>query len=178
MLARNCDLCWLASSSWRLFSWISRKSRALSTAMADCVAKVSSSRTTLAGNSPGPRRLTTSAPTTWSARTIGTASSARKPALRSIARVASDIGLVSKSDTCAARRVEAARQTTLSRASPMTWRNTASVSSSSPQLARGTNSSCVDSTVYIVPESTPASRTEAWTTVSSTVSSSSEELTA
>jgi putative ABC transport system substrate-binding protein len=27
MLARNCDLCWLASASWRLLSWISSNSR-------------------------------------------------------------------------------------------------------------------------------------------------------
>src|SRR6516225_7769596 len=30
ILARNCDLCWLASSSWRLLSWISSNSRTFS----------------------------------------------------------------------------------------------------------------------------------------------------
>jgi hypothetical protein len=29
MLARNCDLCWLASAIWRLLSWISWNSRTL-----------------------------------------------------------------------------------------------------------------------------------------------------
>jgi len=33
MLARNCDLCWLASSSWRLLSWISSNSRTFSMAI-------------------------------------------------------------------------------------------------------------------------------------------------
>jgi hypothetical protein len=46
MLARNSDLCRLATSSWR-------NSRAFSMASADWVAKVISSRTTSAGNSPG-----------------------------------------------------------------------------------------------------------------------------
>ena len=34
MLARNCDLCWLAVSSWRLFSWVSSNSRTFSIAIA------------------------------------------------------------------------------------------------------------------------------------------------
>ena len=45
MLARNSDLCWLAISSCRLLSSISRNSRAFWMASADWVAKVSSSST-------------------------------------------------------------------------------------------------------------------------------------
>ena len=43
MLARNCDLCWLASSSWRLLSWISSNSRTFSIAIAAWSAKVATS---------------------------------------------------------------------------------------------------------------------------------------
>ena len=53
MLARNSDLCWLATSSCRLLSSISRKSRAFWIARADWVAKVFSSSMTSGGNSPG-----------------------------------------------------------------------------------------------------------------------------
>ena len=49
MLARNSDLCWLAASSCRLFSSISRKSRAFWMARADWVAKVRSSSIVSAG---------------------------------------------------------------------------------------------------------------------------------
>ena len=40
MLARNCDLCWLASASWRLLSWISSNSRTFSIAITAWSAKV------------------------------------------------------------------------------------------------------------------------------------------
>ena len=40
MLARNCDLCWLASASCRLLSWISSNSRTFSIAIAAWSAKV------------------------------------------------------------------------------------------------------------------------------------------
>src|SRR6516225_7731667 len=40
MLARNCDLCWLASASWRLLSWISSNNRTFSMAMAAWSANV------------------------------------------------------------------------------------------------------------------------------------------
>src|SRR5262249_45680070 len=43
MFARNSDLCWLAASSCRLLSSISRKRRAFWMASADCMAKVCSS---------------------------------------------------------------------------------------------------------------------------------------
>src|SRR5215831_8723903 len=63
MLARNCDLCLLASASSRLFSSISRNSRAFWIARTDWSAKVSSRSTVLLGNSPGCLRRTTSMPT-------------------------------------------------------------------------------------------------------------------
>jgi hypothetical protein len=40
MLARNCDLCWLASASCRLLSWIPSNSRTFSIAIAASSAKV------------------------------------------------------------------------------------------------------------------------------------------
>jgi hypothetical protein len=40
ILAKNCDLCWLASPSCRLFSWISSKSRTFSIAITAWSAKV------------------------------------------------------------------------------------------------------------------------------------------
>ena len=77
MLARNWDLCWLATASWRPFSSTSRKSRAFWMASADWVANVFRSSTTSGGNSPGARRIIESAPMTWSSRTSGTANSVR-----------------------------------------------------------------------------------------------------
>ena len=53
MLARNSDLCRLATSSWRLLSAISRKRRAFWIASADWVANVFRSSMTSGGNSPG-----------------------------------------------------------------------------------------------------------------------------
>ena len=80
MLATNCDLCWLAISSSRLFWAISLNRRALRTAIADWAAKASSSRTISGENTPGSLRLTASAPikSPWCSR--GTASTARTPA--------------------------------------------------------------------------------------------------
>ena len=40
ILARNCDLCWLASASWRLLSWISSNRRTFSIAITAWSAKV------------------------------------------------------------------------------------------------------------------------------------------
>ena len=53
ILARNCDLCWLATSSWRLLSSISWNSRAFWIASTDCAAKVCNRSTVFLGNSPG-----------------------------------------------------------------------------------------------------------------------------
>ena len=87
MFARNSDLWRSATSSWRLFSSISRNSRAFWMASADWVPKVFSSSTVSGGNSPGVLRLTTRPPTIWLSRKIGTASSARKPACTSASRM-------------------------------------------------------------------------------------------
>ena len=62
MLARNSDLCWLATSSWRLFSSISRKSRAFWMARADWVANVRSSSMTSGANAPVAFRITVRPP--------------------------------------------------------------------------------------------------------------------
>src|SRR5271167_3704632 len=50
MLARNCDLCWLATSSWRPLSWISSKRRTFSMAIAAWSAKVVTSSICLSVN--------------------------------------------------------------------------------------------------------------------------------
>ena len=50
MLARNSDLCWLATSSWRLFSWISLNRRTFSIAITAWSAKVSRSAICLSVN--------------------------------------------------------------------------------------------------------------------------------
>ncbi len=71
MLARNSDLCWLAASSWRLLSAISRKSRAFWMARADWVANVFRTSTTSGGNSPGAFRLKDRLPMIWSSRSSG-----------------------------------------------------------------------------------------------------------
>ncbi len=55
MFARNSDLCWLATSSCRLLSWISRNSRAFWMAMTAWSAKVRSSAMSL--SEKGPRSL-------------------------------------------------------------------------------------------------------------------------
>ena len=52
ILARNCDLCWLASASWRLLSWISSNSRTFSIAIAAWSAKVDDQLDLLVGERP------------------------------------------------------------------------------------------------------------------------------
>ena len=52
MLARNSDLCWFATSSCALFSWISRNSRTFSIAITAWSAKVLSSSICLSVNGP------------------------------------------------------------------------------------------------------------------------------
>src|SRR5215510_13280037 len=66
MLARNCDLCWLAISSWRLFSSISVKRCAFWIASTDCAAKVFMRSMVLDANAPGCLRRTASTPMTCS----------------------------------------------------------------------------------------------------------------
>ena len=77
MLARNSDLCRLASSSWADLSASSRNSRAFWIASADWFAKVWISATVSGANAPGVLRRTTSAPTISCSRSSGTDSSAR-----------------------------------------------------------------------------------------------------
>jgi hypothetical protein len=68
MFARNSDLCRLATSSCRLLSAISRKSRAFWIASADWVAKVFSTSITSGGYSPGAFRVRDRLPMIWSSR--------------------------------------------------------------------------------------------------------------
>ena len=58
ILARNCDLCWLASASWRLLSWISSNSRTFSIAITAWSAKVVTSSICLVvnGRTVAPRQ--------------------------------------------------------------------------------------------------------------------------
>src|SRR5215467_14317421 len=86
MLARNWDLCLLASSSSRPLSSISRNRRAFWMARADWVAKVLSSSTISAENSPGVFRMRIRLPMISSSRRSGTESTARNPARRVMSR--------------------------------------------------------------------------------------------
>src|SRR4029450_9496195 len=54
MFARNSDLCWLATSSWRLFAPISRYSRAFWMARTDWLANVWRRSATSGGEAPAP----------------------------------------------------------------------------------------------------------------------------
>ena len=73
MLARNSDLCRLAASICRLFSSISRNSRAFWIARADCVAKVCRRFTISVEKLPASLRQTVKAPMIRSSRSSGTA---------------------------------------------------------------------------------------------------------
>ena len=86
MLARNSDLCWLAISSSRLLSSISRNRRAFSSESTDCVANVLSSSMTSGLYSPGALRLTERLPMMRSSNRSGTESRARNPARTSTSR--------------------------------------------------------------------------------------------
>ena len=107
MLARNCDLCWLATSSCRLLSPISLNRRAFWIASTDWAAKVCSRLTVVPGNSPGALRRTTSAPMTLSAPSKGTISNARKPA-RTTTSSTSEAGSLRTSAIWTDRRCAAA----------------------------------------------------------------------
>src|SRR5262245_5492237 len=88
MFATNCDLCWLAISSSRLFWAISSNSRAFSSAIADWSAKLCIKLTTAGGNSPVWRRCSTSAPGAPSLPSRGTMRAACRPALSAALRSA------------------------------------------------------------------------------------------
>ncbi len=77
MLARNCDLCWLASASWRLFSSISSNSRAFSIAITAWSAKVATSSICLSVNGRTSARVSVNTPTGTPSRSIGTPSMVR-----------------------------------------------------------------------------------------------------
>ena len=144
MLARNSDLCRLAtSSSWllRASSW---KSRAFWIASADWLANVSTSSTIGSGNAPGVRRRTTSAPRMRSSRTSGTASIDRQPARASCVKCASG-GTSPMSATATGVRVSAARPTSVSRRPNLVARSAASSSSLVPNAARISNASASSS---------------------------------
>ena len=84
MLARNCDLCSLATSSWRLFSSISVKQVAFWIANTDCAPKVSNKSIVLSEIRLVPLRRTTSAPTIRSAAAADRQKGAEAGALNDI----------------------------------------------------------------------------------------------
>ena len=94
MLARNSDLCRLATSSSADLVSSSRKSRALTIATDDWSANVSSSSTTSSANVPTERRRMTRTPTITEPRSIGTASTERQPSSRRTARWLSIVACV------------------------------------------------------------------------------------
>src|SRR5262249_45827329 len=78
ILARNCDLCWLALSSCRVLSWISSNKRTFSMAIAAWSAKVVTSSTCLSENGCTSERDKVSTPIGMPSRNIGTARTVRK----------------------------------------------------------------------------------------------------
>jgi hypothetical protein len=98
MLARNSDLCRLASSSSRLCSLSSRKSWAFCRARADWLANVSRRSTVSSVKSPVRFRRMTSDPTMRPSRSIGTATSERQPSSYRICRCGSS-GTAARSGT-------------------------------------------------------------------------------
>ena len=89
MLARNSDLCRLATSSSARLVSSSPKRRALTMASPDWLANVRSSSGVSASKPPLDRFLITRAPTSRSRRTSGTASSERQPSSCSTSRCSS-----------------------------------------------------------------------------------------
>ena len=122
MLARNSDLCRLASSSSALCTFSSRKSCALSRARADWLANVSSRSRVSSEKSPVRLRRTTSEPTIWSSLSIGTATTERHPASKSTCRCGSS-STAPRSVTARGRRCLAARPTSVSSRSMRTERS-------------------------------------------------------
>ncbi len=116
MLARNSDLCWLATVSSALLRASSRNSRAFMMARADWLANVTSRSRVSSLNVPGVFRLTTSAPTIVPLRSMGTMATERQPASCSRRRWASS-GAALRSGTCWGVPVVAARPTSVSRQS-------------------------------------------------------------
>ena len=106
MLARNSDLCRLATSSWL------EQRRAFWMASADWVAKVRSSSMVSGGKSPGAFRVTARPPSRRPSRSMGTASSARMPASIRVSRSRPSYAPATvMSGTCAGSSVTAVRPT-------------------------------------------------------------------
>src|SRR6516162_10022154 len=81
ILARNCDLCWLASSSCRLLSWISSNSRTFSIAIPAWSAKVVAISICFSVKGRTVSRISTMAPIGLPSRISGTARTVRNPSL-------------------------------------------------------------------------------------------------
>src|SRR5262245_309936 len=79
ILARNCDLCSLASASCRLLSWISSNSRTFSIAIAAWSANVLTSSISLLVNGRTSARDNVTTPIVTPSRNIGTPSAVRYP---------------------------------------------------------------------------------------------------
>ena len=90
MLARNSDLCRLATSSLRLLCCKARNVRALWIATADWLASVSRRSTVREGNAPVTFRRTSSAPMVSCSHCNGIATSERQPAAESFSRWGSE----------------------------------------------------------------------------------------
>ena len=123
MLARNCDLCWLASSSWRLLSWISSNSRTFSIAITAWSAKVVTSSICLSVNGRTSRAANASTPIgiafaqQWNGehRAIAGPISGFCPC---VVRVGQDIGDMDRLDLPAARPVAVPRPARRERLDP------------------------------------------------------------
>ena len=135
MLARNSDLWRLAiSSSARLVS-SSPKSRALTMARPDWLAKVRSSSGVSSPKSPGVRRRIPAPPTSWSWRTSGTASRERQPSASSRSRCSSR-ATAPRSGTSSVVRSAAARPTSVETRRMCSARSRSVSAGSPPAVAR------------------------------------------
>ena len=178
MLARNSDLCRLATSSSALRCLSSRYSWALSRASVDWSANISSRVRVSAENSPGRLRRTTSEPTIWPSRSSGTATSERQPASYRTCRCGS-------SSACAQVGRSPAAGRAWRRGRPASRRDgsgsRAAGRSRSGRCGRrcGPGSSCsVSSYSMIEPPSVAEIRTACLAMVASTLATSRLELTA
>ena len=113
MLARNSDLCRLATSSRRLLCCSARNVRALWIATADWLASVSRRSTVREGNAPVTFRRTSSAPMISCSHCSGIASSERQPAAASFSRWGSE-GSSARSAVWSGAASAAARPTNVS----------------------------------------------------------------
>ena len=177
MLARNSDLCRLATScSARLVS-SSPKRRALTMASPDWLANVRTSSGVSASKPPLDFFLITRAPTSRSRRTNGTASSERQPSSSSTSRCSSR-GTVPRSVISSVVRSDAERPTGEVERAMRRSRSRAVSASVPPAVARTWKLSSAGSYSMIEPPSAPVSRTAPLTISARTSSRSRLELTA